>query len=590
MGIGSGWQIGSGPERFENALTAFDKTIELAQSYPAIYKQRARTVALLMLNDMFEMDSLTGYLEKGILGLTQCMEILPNDEESLLLKAWLQYCIGRRVQIENGNPQLQFEQAISLAEDALQIGTDTSKVHLLLGLVYARFAEWRNGKSQDAGALTKKAIAELDQVAAGDRNANFYYNLALTWKSRASDLGRKGQDNCEALQNHVDATRKLMALRPGNGPIMNDLSLSLYKQAEKKDCAKGNSIGLLKEAVTHLTEAIGLNPNHLVYRYQLGRTWRNIALGGSSFYRGVIDLEAAEKALEQLQLCKEINPRILNPTKARGWIYLCRARYIWEQGGQPELDFKRALDTFREGLAIDPSNASLAFYIATARYFQGKYKVREGKDPGQSLEEAIAVCKRALTQLPDQRVMAIMGNAFLIQAEHASQKGKGMSILLDQAREAFEKVLIINPSNQEAHRSMGRYYTLVARNLHNGRKDPQPAFSSARSSLDNALNLAPDSTLILLTDARWFLEYATLMGPERLSPFKQHLMDLQNSLAARDYLPEAQAAEIGLAIITPDSPSPQNEGQLKLRLQQVFACNPHLRFEWATMLAGSERD
>ena len=104
-----------------------------------------------------------------------------------------------------------------------------------------------------------------------------------------------------------------------------------------------------------------------------------------------------------------------------------------------------------------------------------------------------------------------------------------------EARDLFEEILTLDPGHAEAHRSLGRLFTLEAQWLRARRESPAPALERARRFLDEALELEGELADFWLADARWHFEQIANEGGR-----EEHLAAIRQSLArATEWAPDS---------------------------------------------------
>ena len=187
-------------------------------------------------------------------------------------------------------------------------------------------------------------------------------------------------------------------------------------------------------------------------------------------------------------------------------VYHLQAVHTWEQGGDPEPAFALAREQLAVGLAEAPGHALFHQNLAWTAYFQGKVRLRSGRNPEPYLDEALSHAERALklSNLPE--VILCVASVYRLKAEAVVKEGGDPSSRLEQAHEALSRVLKLNPDHPEAFRSLGRLYTLEGQWRAATGGDPLRAFERAREALDRALVLEPNVAYFHLALARWALE------------------------------------------------------------------------------------
>ncbi len=553
-------------EYFDRSLDAYLETIEIGQSDPTTYKAMARALQQLMSMDMYGREELAAYLERGLDILAQVREVLPDDGEALLQEAGLRRNFALRLRIEGKDPTRELASAVEAANRALASDLQTSQTYLELGALYWQWAQWQNDQNTASEDKVAKAVAALEKVAPEKRDYSYFFFLGSAHRSLAKSRGRRGEDARPDYTRAIEALRHAERLRPDGLEGLNSLAICLYHLSSQTGM---DPIPPLREAVSYLEKAVAINPNHVVLRYQLARTLLRLAQDGRPGM-GKLDDALTAAALAQLEKGLELNPKIVSLYSQIGWVWLLRAQHAWEHGQSPDPFFEKAIAICESGLERVSQTRSLLHHLATTHYFRGKYRIRQGESPGKELDWAEERARQVLAASPGSEAYLILGSVERLRAELWWLQGKDPSILLEDARQAFQKILTLNPDHAEAYRSLGRLHTLESQwHLQSG-QDPGPALAKAREYLGKALARQPESPYFLLAEARWFIAYADWKGD--VAGFEDRLERLADALAQREDLPEAMAALASL---------PHNhEVDREKAMASAVSANPYLSFEW----------
>jgi len=568
---------------FTRALAAYDAATRVGQSDPETYKAMTRALLGMMHMDMFEGGELSAYLDHGLETLALSLEVLPNDSEALLLEARLRHNAAQRLRLDGLDPTADLAAGLGAVQRALAQGADPAQAHLEQGALLWAWARWLIGRKEPAETMVVDAVEALTKVTPESRDYRYFFYLGSAYKSLAEARVRRGLDGRGDYRCAIEAYRQAVRLEPERLEALNSLALGLYHLSSQED---ETPIPLLREAVDCLKRATALNPNHVVLRYQLGRTWLRLAQDGDPA-KGTLHPHLVDMALAEFEAGRRLNPKIVNLYTMIGWSWLLLAQNAWERGAAPEQYFEKALAVCEDGAQRVSNPRSIYHSLATIHYFRGKFRVREGRDAEADLAQASTYAEQALTIAASAETYIILASAARLQAEREFLTGQAPETNLILAQEALAAVLDINPNHPEAFRSLGRLFTLRARWLMAQGKDPGSAFERARRYLDQALARAPTAPYFLIADARWHIHRAAWRPPE--ATHAERLRRLAEALRTRSDLPEAQAALACLPRPMEGAAAATAPADRRALLDQALAANPRLGREWAGMSLASRQ-
>lgn len=569
---------------FDKALNAYAKAREIGESDPRIYRSRGNTFLKMMSVGVFSKENLQPYLNQGLKEVAWALEVLPDDSASWLLKAKLHRHMAQQLKVEARDPLHQLQLARDAGQCALLYGADVSPIHLELGAIYWRWAQWLDEKREPSDEMRALTLDHLLQVAPKDQTFNYFHTLGTVEFSRANSLVRTGRDARSAYGNAISMFRSGLELAPDQFGLYNSIAVCLFRLSEQKGIEQPPT-QLLEESIDALEAALKINPNHVVLHYQMGRTYFRLAQNGKPLV-GNLEQRHVEKALDHYNRALEINPKMIHLYNVLGMVYYFRGIYAWEAGESPEPWFAQAVVTYEKGLALAPNSRRLHQNMGWVYYYAGKFKLRQGLDPRGDFLKAEKRLEKAIAQGKDVEAILCKASIERLKAEYAFANQLPFKRHQQEAAKDIRDILEINPNYPEAYRSMGRLYTLMARESMLRNEDPQIFFAEGRKALSKALELEPNSPYFHLADARWYLQKALWelrqgRKADALAALGQE--SVAKALALRPAFAEAKLAETVLERIKQEGAL--NEQQTHAAFEEILATNPHLAYEWKPLMA-----
>jgi tetratricopeptide (TPR) repeat protein len=285
---------------------------------------------------------------------------------------------------------------------------------------------------------------------------------------------------------------------------LSNLGVSLYTASALEGTSPRD---MLEGAIEVFEQARDVDPENMVPHYYLGLCHRRLAQDGKRA-SVQLDIPLAEAAVADFERAIELAPERFQPWVGLGEVLHLRALATHDRGEDPGPFFARARQAFERALEFEPEQPTALLNLAWTVYFEGKFTLRAGRNPGSLLEEAGELCRQSLDLRRRPVALLCLGSVRRLQAEYLVQVGAmdRVGLRLAEARELFEEILTIDPGHAEAHRSLGRLFTLEAEWLRARRESPAPALERARRFLDEALELEGEVADFWFADVRWHLE------------------------------------------------------------------------------------
>ncbi len=558
---------------FTRALEAYAEAGAIARSNPGIPMSAAAAYAQMLVMDLFSGDRFQQHLDAGLAQVRNAAFLDPEKSEIHLLEARLHILAAEHQRLAAEDPVPYYESAVAAGLRAAV--SNPSAAGLVLGDAYWRHARRLQQLNRHAENLIVQAVTHLDRVLPNDRNAMYFRTLGNANKALAR---LHQQDTAGHYDRALNAFRQ--AVRLGGSDISNYQALASCLREVAGTVAPEQATGLLTEAVKQLEAALEIQPDHWVLLLYAGRTWMSLAQGGSPQLE-TLDLEQTQKALGCYDQALALNPPLTHHLHAAvGTVWYECARYNYIQGEDPFPYFQKADEAFQKAATEAPGAWQYLVNQAQSAYFRGKYLVRQGKDPGNALDQAHAYIQRALSLAETTSARLFLANVHRLEAERHWQTGRDWTASVEKAVEALNTILADRPEHAEALRTVTRLFTLKARIVQAAGGDPDPALNKARDAFQQAFAQHPKAPSFLLAGAYLYLHKAYLAKEKGTLPNTAVEAGLQLCSAVPKGHPRATEALALDAVFhllkAGDDPTMAEKARAQLR--RALTMNPFLEY------------
>jgi len=555
------------------ALDFYSSASNTAESDPKIYQAVASILLRMTRFSIFTDGDPNVLFNKGLTQLSLAAKTDPDNGYFQLLESGFHERRAQWLRLKEEDPMQALGKAVKSAETALDKKVDASQGWLTLGLLYWREAQWRNDRREDPSQAIEQAVNALEKVEKGTRDYRWYFTSGLLQQSQGKWLKRNHQPSEEHFRHSSRAFRRAISIEPNNPSAYNALGNVLYGLSSLETVSPHASLQLLEETIQTLTRGLAINPNQPALHYLMGRAYNRMARGGKSL-GWQYDLDLADKALIHYEKALDLNPKLGQLYFVIGRNHQLRAAQAWDIGEDPHPHIQAALNILNQGLAVAPGIRNLQVNLAWTFYFQGKYLIRQGEDPGDAFTRAIELANH-LTQVSEIEAHLILGSTLRLQAEQGFHLKRDIQPAASQARAFFEKILENDPNSAEALRSMVCLFTLMARHEIARGGNPENLFNMARYYLNQALCLQGNNPVFLLTGARLALHEGCWLverGDEADKVSEWGMTFTSRALLERPDLLEAQFLHASFWHL---------KGGPNSEPSQILAANPNLFYEWS---------
>ncbi|CAM2068446.1 Non-specific serine/threonine protein kinase [Sulfidibacter corallicola] len=497
-------------KRFESAIAAYDRALDIAPSNPNLHKSKSSAFFRHGALSVYAGEDFAEVMAKGLAQLDIARALLPGDGEVDLIEARFYRVAAIEQTLQGMDPTDHLRKAVDSVERALASQWEVSRSNRLLGLLHWRLAEHQMASKQNPLPELDAAVAGMGRVAPSDRDDRFFGTYARIYRTRASWRSRSGLDPCADFEASLDSYRQALLRKPGDLKHGNGIANCLMAVAEQPECDR-DPVATVREAIDVLERALDRNPKHAVLLYQLGRAHLRVARGGLRLGTSW-DPESATHGIEALREALKLNPKLSPAYNVLGWAQLLQARHDAESGRTQDTSFDAAEETYLAGLDRSPNNRLLHQNLAWTLYFRAKFSIREGNPPNDLLIRAETHTDRALELGTAMDALLCRASIARIRAEWIFFQKGDPEPDLKRARDQFQEMLEKDPDHGEAHRSLGRLFTLWAEVKLTAGENPGPLLARAERELDLALALGPENPYTWTAVARWALCRARSTG------------------------------------------------------------------------------
>ena len=520
----------------EAAFEAYDRAAKIAPSDPAVARAVAMAATLYGVWEMLGASDLQAILDRGLESTRRALVAHPEDARAWLWQARVQRLKAQSLRARSQDPIPTLERAVFAARQATDLLAESSVAFLELGRVHWGRAQWLREKGEDPTGALAETIAAFDRVVPEERDYLFYTYLGLAHMTRGDHRQGRGEEAVASFDQAVRAYRAAAERHSRPLAALNNLGVCQLKKSHLLPTE--HQIPTLRQAIDAFERAQVLDPNHVAPPYYLGQSYLLLAQGGNPA-SGLLG-DAVHHAIKNYRRALELNPQLVPLHNALGEIHQLQAVHAWEVGRDPEPFFDLARAALASAMAASPQQDAVHQNLAWVAYFEAKIWLRDGEAEGPlgaALDEAQGHVRRALELSTQPGALLCLGSIHRLRAEAAVASGGDPTPWFQAAEKTFHELLVLNPRHAEAHRSLGRLWTLEAR-WSIGRGDlPEGAFLRARESLDQALQLEPDVAYFYLARAKWAdVRHRWQAAPEVLS---EGLLDAERALSLRPGWPEA---------------------------------------------------
>lgn len=422
---------------------------------------------------------------------------------------------GRKIVVaiftsKGGDVKSQWEQTISLCDQALQVDPENAIAHASYSNASADLAYYQGYVGQDPRpALQKSLVAAKKAVQLDPDNPSLQAFLGDAYLYFMGDAWPRGIPLQETADRAIQSYQKAIRMNPFEGNY-NNLGYSYWYKALDQIDRGLNPMPSLAKAIesydaelTHFPSAIQTHSNLIN------------ALATKAEYEldhGIDPAGTIHQAQETYEECLKINSDNAFAIRNMASIFLTRGRFAMMRDQDPVPDFQESIQLAERAHKMNPAIASI-FYSGVAHRYQAKYERQRGKGSATSVRHAIEKLENlAAINIEYAPFYSELAEAWMEQAhiDRAKNKTANLNVAFKNAEKNLDKAIFINPTFSHAFAAKGKLLLLQA---HSNEK----ALNTAEQQLQSAIRMKPDHALAHCTFAQVALRRSSAVEAERLA-------------------------------------------------------------------------
>jgi predicted Ser/Thr protein kinase len=470
---------------FEAGRRAYAAAAAIAESVPGIHLSLGELEYAALLLELYGQGELLPPFTRSQEAVSRALQAAPDSTEARLLEARLH----RRFAEDRVNHGVDAEQplqkALAAAQAALSLAPEWSRARLELGRCFWLWGQSRQQRNQDPREQLRQAVEHFEQIRQEDRDYEYSNHLGLIFGIWADYEKNVGADPLPHLGKAVEAYLTATGLDEHLPDAWINLGSSYFTRAALPGNPEAEAD--LERARGALDKARTLNPQHIVPYFFAAQVHELAAQRRRA--RGEDARPDLTRALELYRQGLAINPRFPQFLNGAGLILIEQAKESWDRSGDPFPLLEEARATFELAIAAAPQQGFGYHNVSEALLQRAVYERSRGVDSGPSLRAAMEASQKALERIPDfSQPWTNLGRAHVLLA--ASELDPRPS--LTRASEALQNALTRNASDAEAWQWLGETRALKARWQARQGKARSEDFEEAAHAFQKSLELAPE--------------------------------------------------------------------------------------------------
>jgi serine/threonine-protein kinase len=577
---------------FEAGRAAYAAAGAIGESAPTVHEALGELEYAAMLMELYGQGDVKPHFERGEEATKKALTALPDHYASRVLQASLYRRFAEHEADRGGNVDELMAKAITAAEAAVALAPTKTQGRMELGKSYYQYGSYRQEHNLDPRAELGKAIAIFEGIAPGDRDYDYHLYLGLIYQTLADYEDQIAVDSLPDRGKTIDAYLAATRLDERKVPAWINLGTTYFMRAMRPRTPDPD--GDLERARVALDRARSLNPKHVVPHFYGGEV--HASMGNRDRSHGRDGRPEWTKALDSYRQGLVINPTMWHLHSGAGTTLLELAREAWDRGQSPDSLVRQALTELDAAVAAAPEQASAHDNVGEAWLQRARFQLARGEDPEESARAALAARQRAVALSPELPTLwANLGMVHAFLATREIERGRDPRAHLDQASEVLLRGVKQNPSEAAAHLGLGETRGLLARFL--AQKASPADFESAAEELQKSVDLGPEELDYRLTFGDFCVAWAAAQkkaNRDPAPPLQRGLALAAQVLTARPEWPDARILRARLLLIQAQaSDDPAGQRELAARAGDDFtralAANPNLERAWSAEAAQARR-
>jgi tetratricopeptide (TPR) repeat protein/predicted Ser/Thr protein kinase len=528
---------------FEAGRRAYTSAAAIAESVPGIHLSLGKLEYAVLLMELYGQGGFLQPLTRSQEAVSRALQADPDSAEARLLEARLYRRLAEDRVNHGADAEEPLQKAIAAAREALRLSPEGPRARLELGRCFWLWGQHRQQHNQDPRAQLSQAVEHFESVRLEDRDYVYATYLGLIFASWAEYEKNVGVDPLPHLGKAVEAYLTATQLDERLPDAWINLGSSYFSRASQ---AGNQEIDAdLERARIALEKARSLNPKHIATYFFTAQVHELAASRRRA--RGEDARPDLARALELYRQGLAINSQLPQLLNGAGLILIAQAREAWDRGGDPFPLLDEAQSTFEKAIAAAPEQGFAYHNISEALLPRAVYQRARGQLPGPSLRAAVEASQKALERIPGfSQPWTNLGRAYVLLAASELEQGRNPRHSLTQASEALQKSLERNASDAEAWQALGETRALQAR------------WEEAERAFQRTLELAPERQEARVAFGQFYRQWASWQKERGQDPglsLERGLEQVDTVLRARPDAPDALVLRAHLLVLRAESPS-----------------------------------
>ncbi|NOK16346.1 serine/threonine-protein kinase [Corallococcus carmarthensis] len=573
---------------FEAGRKAYAEAVASGESVAALYLAQGELEYGALILEVYGKGAVMPPYTRGLEAVARALTAMPDQSEARVLESRLHRRLAEYQGNLGGDDASLPQKAVSAAQRAMAFDPSRPEVRRELGQAWWIWGHLRQLRAQDPREQLSHAAETFEGLAPADRDAGFFLDLGLVYKTWADHEEQVGADPLPRYGKAIDSFRATARLDDRMPEAWLNLGIALYTRATHPRAPDADAD--LSQAVAALEQARTLNPGHVVSYFYGGLAHALVAR--RLRVRGGEPTAALERSAELYRKGLELGPGIPQLHNGLCLTLLQQAQTRWDQGADPTPALARAQEACERSVTVAPKSGYGYINLGEVFAQRALYQRARGEDPRASVHAADAALRQALQWLPeDAGTLANRGMVHAILATFELDHGRDPRPSIARAEESLRLALARKPNQADAWFFLGE--ALGARALYAGARAGD--LDAAAQAFRKGIALDPERQDFSLGFGHFLRRQAirAMQAKQDAGPLLEQGLALVDPLiAARPDWPDAhllRGALLALRSALPSAASEQRQawrGQALEELSRALAANPGFRREWGSTLQG----
>lgn len=560
---------------FEEGRRALAAAALTGRSVPAVYAATADLENNALFMEKYGQGDVQGPFDRGMQALATALRLQPDHAPSLILQSALQGNLADGKATRGEDAEGLAGEAVAAAWKAVAAGPARADARVALGKAYFVLGNARLQRSLDPTEALSRSLAAFGGLSAEKRDYSVWNHLGLVQRNLAQFEESQGRDPTAHLGAAVESFGTATRMEPHLLPAWINLGVCLEQRARLPRDPDPEAD--LQAAIGALERARGLNPQHFVPYFMLGKVHYALALRARA--KGEDPRPALLRSRELNRQGLAINPAIPNLHNGEGMALSELAREAWDRGENPAGLSAEAKACFQQAIRVAPTQSYGYLNLSDQLITEGRWFAR-----ASALAEADAVVQRGRRVAPGEpSLLANGGHCSAVRVAWALTSGADPRAEAHRGETLLAQALALDPKGHDPWQYRGELRAALARWKAVRARATEADFSSAREAFDQALAADPaaqDTWLALGQLWRAQAEWEHAQGRDAGRALAEGSACAEALLRSRPHWAEALALRATLRLLAGElAAGGARREQLQEALRDLTAsvnANPHL--------------